>query len=404
MGELPGMPVDLRSVPKHLIESASRLISYLQCPALEQRGTSPAMIAGTLRHWAIEHYVESRAWPDLACGPGADQIPDLIESCASDVRRAVAHIPHADQILSVEGSCLPSRVRYEAYGKRFAMLDLGGDHWLRGAADLVEEVDPTCLGIVDWKGRERTDNEIQSLCYALMYSQIFPGFRRIRVKFVYLGSGEVEELKYEIDDLEALRGYLIGIIDRKRSDTERKPTQCIRCPTCIHFATCPEGLARAATPLMELPTTPKPGRKTVNPIDVVSEYQLPATVPERIELRRRVKVASAVAEALLDRLSDAVRADLEPGPVVIDGREWRLHDQGGQYQVVDQPAALDLLTGCGIDYMPMLRLSSSDYRQAVDAQIKGREAAGEDCRELRSRYSDTIRQSHSRQIKDRAAK
>lgn len=393
----------LYDVPKHLVESPSRIINYLLCPALQQEGRTLAMVAGEARHAIIERYIRSGGqMPDPAViGPIWRELPpDVQQEVIEASARAVPHIPPLDTILSCEGSGLPRSVTYAAYGKRFAMVEIAPTYWLRGSADIVSD-GGDILQIIDWKGREKSDgNEIQALCYALMYSAIYPGFSRVQVRFVYLGSGEVETLDYYASDIEQLRAQLVEIIARKRADTVKAPQQCVRCPSCVRFADCPEGMAKAAKPLAVVPTDPK----AHDIKQAVATYALPATVDGRIDLWRRVKVAASVADALKDRLSDALKDDLADGPVVVDGREYRAASIGGRYYVSDQDAAQRFASDLGIDVAPILKLDTSAYTDAVEAAIKSREQAGEDVTHLRSRYDDTIRQATILQIRDRAAR
>ena len=120
-----------------------------------------------------------------------------------------------------------------------------GQYQMQGIIDRVARARDGALEIQDYKtgkfvpSQEALDADRQLALYQMGLDERYPGEKSVRLVWHYLARGIVRQSQRSPEQLEALRGSTIAVIDRIRSETAFEPKKSRLCDWCEFKQLCP---------------------------------------------------------------------------------------------------------------------------------------------------------------------
>jgi putative RecB family exonuclease len=207
---------------------------------------SLARVVKRFRIWWDEHY-DPRRVRIARSENHAAHYRQLGERCLTNYYRRFYPFD-ADETLAVE--------KHVSFS-----LDEAGAYRMRGVIDRVVRAPDGAIEIQDYKtsqrvpGQQQLDKDRQLALYQMGIAENFGQGREVRLVWHYLLSDQVRSSRRSPEQLEALRGETIELIDRIRNENRFDARPGPLCPWCEFGEICPENPARRP----RAPEPPPPG-------------------------------------------------------------------------------------------------------------------------------------------------
>jgi putative RecB family exonuclease len=240
------VPTETESIESFLGKRVHEVLERLYLFTSSGKVPSLARVIERFRIWWDEHYDPQRV--RIARNENdAAHYRQLGERCLTNYYRRFYPFD-ADETLAVE-----KHVTFS--------LDEEGAYRIRGIIDRVVRARDGAIEIQDYKTsqrvprQERLDKDRQLALYQMGIAEQFGYQREVRLVWHYLLPNQVRTSSRTPEQLEALRGETIGLIDRIRAETRFEARPGPLCPWCEFGEICPTNPARRA----RTPEPPPPG-------------------------------------------------------------------------------------------------------------------------------------------------
>lgn len=276
----------------------------------------------------------------------------------------VFYEPPTENILSIEGSGIPERLRYEYRGKQMFQIPVTESWGIRGIVDLAytdnEKFD---IVIVDYKGITREDIDIQAACYYIAAKHLW-NWGEYGIRFEAWGIGgswwsEVREYPNDDETYETIVALIDKRVQRYREAESSGVYPAIEnqwCKTCSLLETCPtvNGDELLATP-QEL---------AVDLDNATGEQLIEADQILKDKINGVVAFQKALKKEVIKRLRD--------GHEIKDqkGRPLEPYEKGGQYAIHDLAGAITIAKNAGVSLQEIVDLIHSRWAAAITSKAK----------------------------------
>jgi putative RecB family exonuclease len=240
------VPTETESIESFLGKRVHEVLERLHLFTNSGKVPSLARVLERFRIWWDEHHDPQRV-RIVRSENDAAHYRQLGERCLTNYYRRFYPFD-GDETLDVE-----KRVTFS--------LDEGGAYRIRGVIDRVVRARDGAIEIQDYKtsqrvpSQERLDKDRQLALYQMGIAEHFGYDQAVRLVWHYLLPNQVRSSSRGPEQLEALRGETIGLIDRIRAETRFEARPGPLCPWCEFGEICPENPARRA----RAPEPPPPG-------------------------------------------------------------------------------------------------------------------------------------------------
>jgi putative RecB family exonuclease len=240
------VPTETESIESFLGKRVHEVLERLYLFTTSGKLPSLARVLERFRTWWDEHYDSQRVRIARSENDAA-HYRQLGERCLTNYYRRFYPF-EGDETLAVE--------------KRFTFsLDEEGAYRIRGVIDRVVRARDGAIEIQDYKtsqrvpSQERLDKDRQLALYQMAIEEHSGYGHEVRLVWHYLLPNQVRTSSRTPEQLEALRGETIGLIDRIRTETRFEARPGPLCTWCEFGEICPANPARRA----QAPEPPLPG-------------------------------------------------------------------------------------------------------------------------------------------------
>jgi len=254
------IPAETQSIESFLGKQVHEVLERLYLFTTSGRVPSLARVIDRFRIWWTEHYDPSRIRIARAEND-ADHYRALGERCLTNYYRRFYPFD-GDHTLAVE-----ERVAFS--------LDPDGAYRMQGFVDRIVRARDGAVEIHDYKTSQRMprqaqlDRDRQLALYQMGVAERFGAETGVRLVWHYLLLDQVRTSRRTTEQLDALRGATIGLIDRIRAETRFEPRPGPLCRWCEYHDLCPASAARDPAAAGREP--PQPGE----PAAATGRRQLP---------------------------------------------------------------------------------------------------------------------------------